>query len=104
MKSEFFAVYDSKVRLFAEPFFMRTIDEALRGFRDVANNPETNICKYSEDYSLFHLGSYDSTTGVFTNNSAPYNLGLASSLKTPLPTPLSSLPKPQSNLNQTGAL
>lgn len=76
-----YSVYDSKVQLFAQPFFMRTKGEALRGWIDVANDPKTNICKYPEDYSLFELGEYEEESGSFKNHQAPVNMGMAAQYK-----------------------
>lgn len=73
-----YSVFDSKVGMYAQPFFMRTKAEALRGWQTVANDPETNIAKFPEDYSLFELGEYDEERGAFMNHPAPLNLGLAS--------------------------
>lgn len=84
-KTFVFAVYDSKVGLFASPFHMRSRGEALRGFQTVANDPSTDICKFADDFSLFELASYDDDTGVFTNNPAPVSLGLALQYKNSTP-------------------
>lgn len=73
-----YSVYDSKIQAYAQPFFMRTRGEAIRGWTDVANDSSTNMYKYAEDYSLMELGEYDESTGVFQNHSAPQNLGIAS--------------------------
>lgn len=77
-----YAVYDSKVQTYAQPFHMRTKGEALRGWQEVANDPNTQIHKHAEDFSLMELGEYDEQTGQFTNLTAPLNLGLATQYKT----------------------
>lgn len=77
-----YSVFDSKVQLFAEPFFMRTRGEALRGWQEVANDKNTNICRYAEDFSLMEIGSFDESTGTFENlPSGPQNMGLAAQFK-----------------------
>lgn len=76
---EVFAVYDSKVATFGPPFMSNHINEAKRGFREAVNNPQTQLRKYPEDYSLMHLGSFDNQTGKYTNLTAPESLGLAAS-------------------------
>lgn len=75
------SVYDSKVQLFAQPFFMRTRGEALRGWTDVVNDPSTQMSKYPTDFALMELGEYDEQKGSFTNHQAPINLGLAVAYK-----------------------
>lgn len=76
-----YAVFDSKVKTFAQPFLMRTRGEALRGWSEVANDKNTSISKHAEDYSLMELGEYDDQTGTYENKQAPENLGLASQFK-----------------------
>lgn len=78
------SVYDSKVQAFAQPFFMRTRGEALRGWIDVCNDVSTQFYKYPEDFSLMELAEYDESTGRFDNLPAPSNLGLASTFKKPV--------------------
>lgn len=80
-KLSVYAVYDSKVQTFASPFQMRTRGEALRGWEEVANDPNTTVCKHPEDFALMELGEYDESTGQFTNHTVPLNLGLASQFK-----------------------
>lgn len=75
------AVFDSKVNSFAQPFFMRTRGEALRGWADVANDPQSNVCKYPLDYSLMELGTYEDSSGRFENYTAPISLGTAAEFK-----------------------
>jgi len=80
-----YAVYDSKVQRYAQPFQMRTKGEALRGWQEVANDPSTSISKHPEDFSLMELGEYDESVGQFINHPAPINLGLASQYKKVVP-------------------
>ena len=82
-KLKVFCVYDSKVQAFMQPFFLRSNGEAIRSFADIANDPQSNVCRHPEDFSLMLLGEYDDETGSFTNEKAPTNLGLASSYKKP---------------------
>lgn len=76
-----FSVYDSKVQLYAQPFFMRSRGEALRGFTDVANDSSTSICRHPQDFALMELGEYDESTGKLENHPAPVSLGLAHEFK-----------------------
>ena len=80
-KLKVYAVLDSKVGAFAQPFFMRTRGEALRGWEEVANDVQTQIGKYPSDFALMELAEYDEASGVFDNLVAPLNLGLASQFK-----------------------
>ena len=76
-----FAVYDSKAKAYAHPFYTPNAEMAKRYFADGANDPTLQLCKNSEDFSLFHLGEFHNDTGVFVLNSAPQPLGLASNYK-----------------------
>lgn len=78
MTKQVFSVFDSATKLFLDPFFAQTIEEALRRFRATVNHPEaTNINEYPEDYTLFHLGEYDLESGELRPLSTPHSLGLA---------------------------
>ena len=76
-----YSVYDSAVKAFANPMYMRTKGEALRSWSDAANDPKTAMCQHPSDYSLMELGEYDDQTGQFINHPAPINMGLAAQFK-----------------------
>lgn len=82
MKLIMFAVFDSKVGVYAMPHFMRTKGEALREWQSQANNPNSQIGKYPHDFALFEIGEYDDSNGHTKSLPAPINLGLASEFKT----------------------
>lgn len=65
MKLLVFTVYDSAVGAHLQPFFSRSMGEAIRSFQDAVNDPQTNFNKHSMDYTLFLLGSFDDAGGVF---------------------------------------
>lgn len=60
-------VRDAKSTLFGRPFFTTTIGTALRDFTDETNRVgENNILNtHPEDFSLWHLGTFDDNTGTF---------------------------------------
>jgi len=61
--------------------FTIAVGEALRHFEDEVNNPQSPLYKHPEDYTLFHLGQYDETTGQFDLKDAPLSLGVALNFK-----------------------
>ncbi|QCQ84719.1 nonstructural protein [Blackfly microvirus SF02] len=65
MKLMVFTVYDSAVGAHLQPFFSRSMGEAIRSFQDACNDPQTNFNKHSMDYTLFLLGTFDDAGGVF---------------------------------------
>lgn len=70
-----YAVLDSAVGAYGQPFFSHTDDQASRTVVESARNSETLLDRYPEHFMLFHLASYDDITGVFTSNAAPVCLG-----------------------------
>lgn len=74
MKLQVFAIYDSKVKDFANPFFMHSKGELQRGFTELVNDPKTKLNKYPEDFSVFHLGEYNSESGALIPLQAPERL------------------------------
>lgn len=77
-----FSIRDSKAELWIQPFFSPTIATACRQFGEVCNEPNENFHKHSDDYTLFHIGTFDQDEGTFTPLSSNTNLGLATSFLT----------------------
>lgn len=75
------AVFDSKGGAHSTPFFSQTLGSATRSFADAANTPDHPLCKNPADYTLFHLGTWDDETAVFTPLPEHKNLGLAANYK-----------------------
>lgn len=81
MIKKVFSVYDSKAKLFSTPFYSHNDQTAERDFARAVNDPNTDLYKFSEDYSLMELGQFDDETGSFDLHVAPINHGLGSSFK-----------------------
>lgn len=71
-----FAVFDTKVALFAQPFFARNQAAAMRMFNDACSDPSTTLSKHPADFHLYHLGSFDEETG-YLESIKPVSLGTA---------------------------
>lgn len=56
-----FAVRDQKADAFHQPFCAQSVGIALRSFTDEVNRGEKGnvMNEHPEDFSLYHLGSYD---------------------------------------------
>lgn len=78
MKRKLFSVYDVKAQFYGNPFLFTHKGEAIRAFMTAANDPQTNINRYPEDYQLFYLGEFDDVTGKFLGSSHPEHLNNAS--------------------------
>lgn len=64
MNTELFAVYDAAARRYLDPFCGPTVEFALRGFREACMKDGHQFQKFPEDYTLFHVGSFDIEDGV----------------------------------------
>lgn len=76
MKLKIFSIFDTKAEAFNTPFFFSFPGQATRAFEDLVNDPQSQISKHPEDYSLFELGEFDSTTGVIEKLDTPTNISL----------------------------
>ncbi len=77
MKLEVFSIYDSKAEAFIQPWYSQTLGTAIRSFEQAVNQEGHDFAKFSGDYTLFHLGSFDQTKGRFDQLKTAVNLGLA---------------------------
>lgn len=80
-----YSVFDSKAVFFGQPFFDPNLNDgsAIRNFSDAVNdgsNPNNMWHKHPEDYSLFYIGDFDSTSGELTPVT-PQNLVTASAVR-----------------------
>lgn len=63
MKLNAYSIYDKAVQAYARVFMLRTDAEAKRGFTSVCTDPEGDINKAPQDYTLFRIGEFDDGTG-----------------------------------------
>jgi hypothetical protein len=63
MKMQIFSVYDVKAECYLTPFFQNTVAQGIRAFEDINENPNTVINKHPEDFSLYHIGVFDVSSG-----------------------------------------
>lgn len=76
-----YAIYDTAISAYSQPFYSHTNGSALRAFSDHVNDPNSNVNKHPQDYSLFHLGSFDDQTGALSPVT-PSRIGTATEYKT----------------------
>lgn len=72
-----FMIHDSKLEAFIRPFYSPTVGVARRSFGNAVNDPTTDFAKNPGDYTLFHTGEFDESTGDEKTLPAKINLGLA---------------------------
>lgn len=63
-----------------EFFIVPTTAVGLRRFEEYANDQNTMVGKYPEDFCLFHHATLDVTTGEITPNATPISMGVAQHL------------------------
>lgn len=63
MVMKVFSVYDEKGAVFNVPFFFPTTGQAVRAFKDLANDTSSAINRHPEDYELCYIGRFDDATG-----------------------------------------
>lgn len=70
-----FCVFDTKAELFGPPFFVNREGEAVRMFKDAANDPNTMVGKHPTDYRLYCIGIWDDESGQFENRVPHTSMG-----------------------------
>jgi len=58
-----FSIFDAAAEAFLPPMFMDTKGMAIRSFADAVNQEGTPFCLHAADYTLFHVGTFDQSTG-----------------------------------------
>jgi hypothetical protein len=66
INSGLYSTYDRASERFGPPFLAPHSGVAIRGFTDAVTNPERNsdISNHPDDFDLFHVGDFDSSTGI----------------------------------------
>jgi hypothetical protein len=78
MLMKLFSVFDNKARLYNPPFGFPETGQALRAFKNAANNREHGFGMNPEDYCLYQIGTFDDSTGLISHLDPMLNLGMAS--------------------------
>lgn len=69
-----YSVFDTKSKLYAMPHFQSSDGVAIRAFSSACEDPKTELNKYSEDFSLYCLGSFDIESGKLESLEVPKHL------------------------------
>lgn len=92
MNYKMYSIFDTKSRVYAQPWFSVNDATAIRSFSQVANDPSTQIFHHPEDFILYQIGHFSDDSGVCMATTPPVHLGAASNFKredTQIPLPLS---------------
>lgn len=79
MRLMVFSIFDAASQAYARPFYEQTKALAIRSFREACNTKDSALYKYSTDFSLVLLGSFDDGGAVFETH-APERVISASEL------------------------
>jgi hypothetical protein len=68
-----FSVFDSKLGEYNSPMVFPSRGVAFRSFLDEAGrvDPSNAVNKHPEDFSLYHVGTFDSVSGTFVSLPTP---------------------------------
>lgn len=61
-KLQAITLYDSKAKVYTEPFFVETVEAAVRSFGRLVNDGKSIQCSFPADFDLFHVGEFDRGT------------------------------------------
>lgn len=73
-----YAIFDSKVGAFMQPFYCANRAVALRMFMTAAQDRTTDFNRWPSDFILFEIGEWNGETGKLSSYEVHENLGVAS--------------------------
>lgn len=78
------AVYDDKAEAFAQPYFVANLVVGQRAFVGAAQDKDSLLYRFPEDYRLYNLGTFDDVTGAFVSLERPELVMTASQAREPI--------------------
>lgn len=66
MKMDCYSIKDEKSQNFMSPFFTAGVVDALRSLTIACNQPESNLNRFPEDFSLYLIAKLDTESGIVT--------------------------------------
>lgn len=74
MTLKVYSIRDQKGENYNSPFYKQTHGEAERDFRTVVNDDKSMLYKYPEDYDLYYLGEFDTSSGLMKPVDTPLHI------------------------------
>jgi len=74
MKQKIYSIRDAKAEFFTQPFYKKTHGEAERDFTMLAQDAQSSISKFPEDFDLYYIGDFDNETGKTTPIDTPQHI------------------------------
>jgi len=68
MNLNIYTIKDAKAGTYAQPFYSVNNTTAIRSFTVSVKDPQNPLSAYPEDFSLWHLGTYNDITGKLVGN------------------------------------
>lgn len=78
-----YALFDAKVGVYHQPFFMLHRGQAIRATMELGSDLNTTVGRYPADFHLYEIGLYDDSTGTLSALPAPVALGPVASFLEP---------------------
>lgn len=72
MKQNAYTIKDAKSNTYGVPFFSVNDGTASRSFTQAAQDENTTISQFPEDYSLYKLGEFDDQSGEIKSNAPTF--------------------------------
>jgi len=69
-----YSIRDAKAEVFNPPFYKNTHGEAERDFVRITQDEKSTVCKFPEDFDLYHVGEFDDRTGKFNPLDTPTHI------------------------------
>lgn len=82
LKLQAFSVFDAKAETYGTPIFFATKGLATRAFTDQVQKNDSPLSQHPGDFTLFHIGEFDTDSGLLTPLMTPTSLGTGVEYKT----------------------
>lgn len=67
MKYNLYSIYDEILNVYNNPYPSINDQDAQRQLKMASNDPDTQLHQSPQDFSLYHVGTYDDELGEYTN-------------------------------------
>lgn len=84
MITQVVSLFDKKALAFKTPFFVTRLELATRALANAVNNPNqetSEVAAFTEDFTLYHLGTFNDETAQFKMHAQPIVVAEALSFK-----------------------
>lgn len=81
MTLKIFSVLDTKADAFMPPFFFSTVGQAVRAFKELANDASSSPGRHPNDFRLYCIGTFDDATAAIRPLEQVEPLGYAADYK-----------------------